>query len=94
MKINPGKVKLWADIGHWYYSKVIQTITVVGVLKLAGLSWWKLLVGGIAGLPLLLLLIYFHMKYIYPKEHEYSWQKNPMVKDLISKIERREEKEK
>jgi hypothetical protein len=84
--MNLGKMKVWIEVANWYYGKVMQVITAFGVLKLLGLSWWTLVYIILAGIPLLVGLVYFHMKYIYPKEVEYSWNKNPAFKKLMEKL--------
>lgn len=83
MKVNLGKIKVWFDVAKYYYAVVMQTITGVGVLKLLGLSWFWLILMLIAFIPIIVFAVYLHMKYVYPKEVEYTWTKNPVVRKHI-----------
>ena len=84
-KINLGKIKVWIETANWYYGKVMQIITAFGVLKLLGVSWWVLGIVLFCSIPLIIGIVYLHMKYVYPKEVEYSWLKNPVVKKMLIK---------
>jgi hypothetical protein len=81
--MNLGKIKVWIEVASWYYGKVMQMITAFGVLKLLGFSWWVLLIILLSSIPVLIYVVYLHMKYVYPKEVEYTWNKNPAYKKLI-----------
>ena len=83
-KINLGKIKVWVEVAHWYYGKVMQVITSFGVLKLLGLSWLTLLIIILVTIPLITIIVYLHMRHVYPKEVEYTWNKNPAYKKLIN----------
>ena len=78
--MNIGKIKVWIEVANWYYGKVMQVITAFGVLKLLGFSWWVLLIILLISIPFVVCVVYLHMRYIYPKEVEYTWSKNPVVK--------------
>ena len=82
-KINLGKLKVWIEVANWYYGKIMQIITAFGVLKLLGVSWWVLLIILLVSIPIVVCIVYLHMKYIYPKEVEYTCNKNPAYKKLI-----------
>lgn len=82
-EINLGKAKVWIEVANWYYGKVMQIITAFGVLKLLGLSWSILLIIVSVTIPLLIIVVYLHMKYVFPKEVEYAWSKNPAYKKLM-----------
>ena len=84
-KINLGKIKVWIEAASWYYGKVMQIVTAAGVLKLGGVSWWVLGVIFFSSIPALAAIVYLHMKYVYPSEVEYTWRKNPVVKEFILK---------
>ena len=84
-KIDFGKVKAWADIARYYYGWIMSTITGFGMLKLLGFQWLLLVIIFFSFLPLIIGIVYLHMKYIYPKEQEYIWMKNPVVKKLLKK---------
>ena len=83
MKINLGKIKVWIEVANWYYGKVLQLITAFGVLKLIGLSWWVLGIILLVSAPIVVIIVYLHMKYVYPEEVGYTWSKNPMFKKLL-----------
>jgi hypothetical protein len=83
--VNLGKLKVWIEVANWYYGKVMQIITAFGVLKLLGFSWWVLLLVFLVSIPIIIYIVYLHMRYIYPKEVEYTWEKNPIVKELRNK---------
>jgi len=81
--MNLGKIKVWIEVAQWYYGKVMQIVTAFGVLKLLGFSWWVLLIVFLTSIPILIYIVYLHMTYIYPKEVEYTWNKNPAYKKLL-----------
>ena len=81
--MNLGKIKVWIEVAQWYYGKVMQIVTAFGVLKLLGFSWWVLLIVFLVSIPILIYIVYLHMTYIYPKEVEYTWNKNPAYKKLL-----------
>ena len=83
--MNLGKIKVWIEVAQWYYGKVMQIVTAFGVLKLLGFSWWVLLIVFLTSIPILIYIVYLHMTYIYPKEVEYTWNKNPAYKKLMDK---------
>lgn len=78
--MNLGKMKVWIEVANWYYGKIMQIVTAFGVLKLLGLSWWALSLILLGSIPILICVVYLHMKYVFPKEVEYTWQKNPVVR--------------
>ena len=85
-KINFGKLKVWIEVANWYYGKIMQIVTSFGVLKLLGLSWIVLLCILIVMMPIIIYIVYLHMKYVYPKEVEYTWKKNPMAMKIVNNI--------
>jgi len=83
--MNLGKLKVWIEVASWYYGKVMQVVTGFGVLKLLGIPWFTLLLIFLVSIPILIYMVYLHMTYIYPKEVEYTWNKNPAYKKLIDR---------
>lgn len=83
--MNLGKIKVWIEVANWYYGKVMQIVTSFGVLKLLGVSWMVLICLFIIMIPVIIYVVYLHMTYVFPKEVEYTWEKNPIVKELREK---------
>jgi len=83
--MNLGKLKVWIEVANWYYGKVLQVITAFGVLKLLGISWWILLLVFLGSIPVIIYIVYLHMTYVYPKEVQYTWEKNPAFRQLRDK---------
>lgn len=86
-KINQGKILVWFNIARYYYSWITQTIAFLGILKLLGLSWIILSIIFLCLIPVICGIIYFHMKFVYPKEHQYIWTKNPAYKKLLKDLD-------
>jgi hypothetical protein len=82
-KTHIGKIKVWVDVGRYFYSLIAQTITTLTVLRLAGYKWYVIITVMLIAVPILLLGIRLYMKYIYPAEQEYLWRKNPVVGELL-----------
>ena len=83
MKINLGKIKVWIEVANWYYGKILQIITAFGVLRLLGLEWYILAIILICMIPLIIMIVYLHMRYVFPKEVSYTWEKNPKFHELM-----------
>ena len=82
--MNLGKMQALIDIARYYYSLIMQTITGFGMLKLLGLEWNILIILVLVLIPVMICVVWFHVKYILPKKQEYLWKKNPVVKKLIA----------
>jgi len=85
--IDAGKIKTWIDIARYYYALVFQIITGFGMLKLLGVSWLVNIIIFLCMIPVLSVLVYLHMKYIFPLESKYVWEKNPAFKELMKNTE-------
>ena len=81
--MNLGKIQALLDIARYYYSLIMQTITGFGMLKLLGLEWSTLIILILVLIPIMLCVVWFHVKYILPKKQEYLWKKNPVVRELM-----------
>ena len=84
--ISLGKLHAWWEIAMNYYSRVFQVITAFGVLKLLGVPWYIL--AGILFLlvPGVVVVVYLHMKYVYPTYSAYIWDRNPSYREMKKKI--------
>ena len=83
--MNLGKLKVWIEVANWYYGKVMQIITAFGMLKLLGLSWFTLILIFLISIPIIVVIVYLHMTYVFPKEVAYTWKKNPMFHKLMER---------
>ena len=92
INIGLGPVKVWIEVASWYYGKVMQIVTGFGMLKLLGVSWIVLIIIFAITIPIVIFIVYLHMIYIYPKEVEYTWVKNPAFTELAESVKRIESK--
>jgi len=77
---------IWITVARTYYSMILQVIAVSGILKMLGLSWWGIALLLLCMIPVIILLVYLHMTYIYPKFLSENWKKNPEVRKLMGKL--------
>jgi len=86
-RVDAGKIKVWLEIARYYYGIIFQIITGFGMLKLLGVSWLVNIIIFLCMIPVFMLIVYFHMKYVYPLEVKYTWEKNPAYKQLLKNTE-------
>jgi len=84
-KIDEGKILLWLDRLFWYFGKISMMVTMFGVLKLLGLTWFWLIFLVMGLIPVAILIVYLDQTYVFPKFQKHIWNKNPVVKQLLEK---------
>jgi len=82
-RINLGKIKVWIERALWYQGKIFQTITALGVLRLLGVAWYVLVIIIAVMIPIVIFIVYLDMRYVYPQEASYQWEKNPKFHELM-----------
>ncbi len=78
--MNLGKFKVIIDRQRSYLGMANFFMLSYLFYREIGFEWYYLLV-----IPFSIIFMWFDVRYIMPKEYEYVWSKNPIVKELRNK---------
>jgi len=82
--MNLGRIWIWITVARTYWAIIMQLIAVGGILRMLNMGWWLIVLLLLGMIPMIILVVYLHMKYIFPKWLEEQWTKNPAYKRLIN----------